>query len=204
MTTSATSSPATPSHKDIVAANQREMQKETWFKSAQKFAVVGASANATKNGSKALKWLLEQRKDVVPINLKETEIQGLKCLKSISELPDLKNTAVCIVVKPSATLEIVKQAKELGVYGLWLQPGAEDEEVVKFIEADTQFEERCVYRTRAMHAPAPKRSHPLATSTNLPVMNAVSALGVGNGPITIQGPPCIFLKPTPIDDPHTH
>ncbi|KAJ7202265.1 hypothetical protein C8J57DRAFT_1016636, partial [Mycena rebaudengoi] len=51
----------------------------------------------------ALKWLLEQRKDFVPINLKETEIQGLKCLKSISELPDLKNTAVCIVVKPNVS-----------------------------------------------------------------------------------------------------
>ena len=31
------------------------------------------------------------------------------------------------------TLELLKQAEQLGVTGLWLQPGAEDAEVVAYI-----------------------------------------------------------------------
>jgi hypothetical protein len=31
---------------------------------------------------------------------------------------------------------------------VWLQPGAEDNSVIDFIEADAQFEMRCVYRAR--------------------------------------------------------
>jgi predicted CoA-binding protein len=92
-------------------------QKKTLFLSAPKFAVVGASMNDSKNGSKvgypngnnpdkpdhgvqALKWLVEQHKDVVPVNLEATEIQGIKCIKSLSELPDPTHTSVSIVVPP--------------------------------------------------------------------------------------------------------
>ncbi|KAJ7626683.1 CoA-binding protein, partial [Mycena polygramma] len=114
------------------------------FLSAPKFAVVGASTNESKNGSKALKWLVEQHKDVVPINLKATEIQGIKCLKALSELPDPTHTSVSIVVPPKVTLDILHQAKALGIFALWLQPGAEDQDVENFIEADEQFRDRCV------------------------------------------------------------
>ncbi|KAJ7230951.1 hypothetical protein C8J57DRAFT_982757, partial [Mycena rebaudengoi] len=73
-------------------------------------------------------------KDAVPIHLTATEVQGVKYLKSIAELPDPKNTAVCIVVLPAATLEIITQAKALGVFVVWLQPGTEDNSVIDFIE----------------------------------------------------------------------
>ncbi|KAJ7935567.1 CoA-binding protein, partial [Mycena leptocephala] len=115
------------------------------FLSAPKFAVVGASTDPSKNGSKALKWLVEQHKDVVPVNLEATEIQGIKCIKSLSELPDPTHTSVSIVVPPKVTLSILQQAKSLGVFALWLQPGAEDDTVVEFIEADAQLRDRCVY-----------------------------------------------------------
>ncbi|KAJ7485577.1 CoA binding domain-containing protein, partial [Mycena latifolia] len=125
-------------------------QKKEYFLSAPKFAVVGASTNPTKNGFKILKWLLEHHKDVVPINLKASEIQGIKCMKTLSELLDPTHTSVSIVVPPEVTLEILQQAKALGVFALWLQPGAEDDAVVEFIEADAQLEQRCVYRQRTL------------------------------------------------------
>jgi hypothetical protein len=49
------------------------------------------------------------------------------------------------------TLSILQQAKSLGVFALWLQPGAEDDTVVEFIEADAQLRDRCVYRAHALH-----------------------------------------------------
>lgn len=48
----------------------------------------------------ALKWLVEQHKDVVPINPEASEIQGIKCMKTLSELPDPTHTAVSVVVHP--------------------------------------------------------------------------------------------------------
>ncbi|KAJ7134545.1 CoA binding domain-containing protein [Mycena epipterygia] len=173
-------------------------QKKALFLSAPKFAVVGASTNASKNGSKALKWLIEQHKDVVPINPKASEIQGIKCMKTLSELPDPTHTAVSVVVRPEVTLEILQQAKALGIFALWLQPGAEDDAVIKFIQADAQLDERCIYRTHALHEHTPSRTRskpePLSTSTNLPV-NAASNLvenPMAAGPIELVGGPCIF------------
>ncbi|KAJ7366783.1 CoA-binding protein, partial [Mycena albidolilacea] len=115
------------------------------FLSASHFAVVGASRNDTKNGSKALGWLVKQKKEVIPINLNAPEIQGIKCKKSLSELADPTHTSVVIVVPPKVTLEALKLAKSLNVYAVWIQPGAEDDAVVEFIEADAQLKARCVY-----------------------------------------------------------
>ncbi|KAJ7459787.1 CoA binding domain-containing protein [Mycena latifolia] len=156
------------------------LDKRGLFLSATKFAVVGASTNPSKNGSKALKWLLDHHKDVTPVNLKASEIQGIKCVKTLSELPDPTHTSVSIVVPPKATLEVLQQAKALGIFALWLQPGAEDDAVVNFIQADAQLDERCIYRMHALHehTPAPSRTRskpdPLSTSTNLPPKTAAS------------------------------
>ncbi|KAJ7254386.1 CoA binding domain-containing protein [Mycena haematopus] len=132
-------------------------QKEALFLSAPHFAVVGASTSESKNGTKALNWLIKENKDVVPVNLNAPEIHGIKCKKSLSELPDPTHTSVSIVVPPKATLDVLKLAKSLGIYAVWIQPGAEDDAVVEFIEADAQFKARCIYREHALHtATSPK------------------------------------------------
>ncbi|KAJ7243961.1 CoA binding domain-containing protein [Mycena rebaudengoi] len=148
MAIQSTISAPTSLSKDATAALERE--KEVYWMSAPKFAVVGASTNPSKYGYQAFKWLLDQHKDAVPIHLTATEVQGVRCIRSITELPDPTHTAVCIVVPPAATLEIIRQAKALGIFALWFQPGAEDNSVIDFIEADAEFEKRCVYRARAM------------------------------------------------------
>ncbi|KAJ7780566.1 CoA binding domain-containing protein [Mycena maculata] len=157
-------------------------QKEARFLSASKFAVVGASStNGSKNGSKALTWLLEHHKDVVPINLKApVAIQGIPSIKTLSDLPDGQNTSVCVVVPPKATLEILKQAKALGIFALWLQPGAEDDAVVEFLEADAGFAARCVYRAHSLHV---STSTQAKTTEALTLHEDVSS-------------PCLFKVPT--------
>ncbi|KAJ7644073.1 CoA binding domain-containing protein [Roridomyces roridus] len=159
-------------------------QKEARFLSAPKFAVVGASTTSTKNGFKALKWLVDHNKDVVPVNPNATEIQNIRCLKTLSELPDPTHTAISIVVPPQVTLEILKEAKELGVFAIWLQPGAEDDAVVKMIEDDALLAERCVYRHKALH--------------NLPglVMAAITLHEDTVGP-------CLFKDPSTVTTPVT-
>ncbi|KAJ6508891.1 CoA binding domain-containing protein [Mycena sanguinolenta] len=140
----------------VVGASPTLEQKEALFLSAPHFAVVGASTSESKNGTKALKWLIKESKDVIPVNLIAQEIQGIKCMKSLSELPDPTHTSVSIVVPPKTTLAVLQLAKSLGIYSVWIQPGAEDDAVVEFIEADAQFKARCIYREHALHTVTPK------------------------------------------------
>jgi hypothetical protein len=83
---------------------------------------------------------------------------------------------------------------------MWLQPGAEDDAVIKFIQ-DEGLDERCIYRTHALHdhTPAPTRTRskpePLSTSTNLPP-NLVETAMVVNPVIDLTGGPCIFAADT--------
>ncbi|KAJ7017394.1 NAD(P)-binding protein, partial [Mycena alexandri] len=122
-------------------------EKKALFFSAFHFAVVGASTDENKYGFKTMKRLVDLRKDVVPVNPTATEILGRKCIASLSDLPEPMLTAVSVVCKPQAsvTLAILKEAKSLNILVLWLQPGAEDNAVVEFIEADAQLKERCIY-----------------------------------------------------------
>ncbi|KAJ7239431.1 hypothetical protein C8J57DRAFT_994436, partial [Mycena rebaudengoi] len=59
--------------------------------------------------------------------------QGIPCLHSLADLPDPSHTSISIVTQPSVTLEILKQAEELDIFAIWLQPGAENEAVLDFM-----------------------------------------------------------------------
>ena len=43
-----------------------------------------------------------------------------------------------IITPPAATLKVLKQAQELGVPAVWLQPGTFDDEVLKFAHGETE------------------------------------------------------------------
>ncbi|KAJ7763171.1 succinyl CoA synthetase-like protein [Mycena maculata] len=107
--------------------------KTELFLSAPSFAVVGASDDERKFGTIVFKTMLDQGLDVVPINPFVPESQGIPCLHALSDLADPARTAISVVTPPAVTLEIVRQAHALGVYAVWLQPGAEDAAVLAFI-----------------------------------------------------------------------
>ncbi|KAI0798519.1 NAD-P-binding protein [Irpex lacteus] len=123
-------------------ATQADVKKK--FLSAPKYAVVGASKDQTKFGTKVLKWYQVRDKDVTPIHPKEDELEGLKTLRSLADLPSPSETSVSVITPGKITLGILEQAKALNVPALWLQPGAEDEAVVKFIK-DNGLEDRVIY-----------------------------------------------------------
>ncbi|PAV18466.1 NAD P-binding protein [Pyrrhoderma noxium] len=99
------------------------------------FAVVGASKDQNKWGTKILKWYQTRDLDVIPVHHRESELEGLQTLKSLAELPSPTETAV--------TLGILESAKELNIPVVWLQPGAEDEDVRKYIN-DAGLSERVI------------------------------------------------------------
>ncbi|KAJ7241406.1 NAD(P)-binding protein [Mycena rebaudengoi] len=126
----------------LSAASSNIESTQELFLSAPLFAVVGASNNETKFGTIVFKTLLAHGADVF-----SAASQGIPCLPSLADLPDPSHTSVSIVTPPSVTLEILKQAAALGIFAVWLQPGAEDAAVLAFIANSTALSGRSVFST---------------------------------------------------------
>lgn len=93
------------------------------FLSSPAFAVIGVSVNREKFGNKVLRCYQSHNMKVYPIHPIESEIEGLKCLSKIFELPDnVKNLSV--ITPPALTEKIVEEAKEKKIENIWMQPGA--------------------------------------------------------------------------------
>ncbi|PFH53951.1 hypothetical protein AMATHDRAFT_72972 [Amanita thiersii Skay4041] len=118
----------------MAADATRALQKT--FLSSPFFAVVGASKDPSKFGTKVLDWYKARNYDVTPVHPKESELEAIQTVKSITDLSSPKETSVSIITPPKVTLSILEQAKQLSIPALWLQPGAEDSAVVEFIKAN--------------------------------------------------------------------
>ena len=105
------------------------------------FAVIGVSRDETKYGRKVFNFLKNKGFKVFPINPKVDLINGEKCYSSLDDLPVLPDV-VSFIVPPSITKVIVEKCRELGINKVWLQPGSESEEVIKFCK-DNNIE--CVH-----------------------------------------------------------
>ncbi|ORZ14799.1 NAD(P)-binding protein, partial [Absidia repens] len=95
-----------------------------------KFAVVGASTSRAKYGNKVLRWYQAHKLNVVPLHPKEPEIEGIATLTSLDQLVDPQLTSVSVITPPSITLQVLKDCQRLGISKIWLQPGAENKQVL--------------------------------------------------------------------------
>lgn len=97
------------------------------------WAVVGASANTRKFGYKVFKKLYSRGYQVYPVNPNCDEIDGVKCYRSLGDLPQLPG-AVSVIVPPAVGLKVLDEAAHIGIKRLWFQPGAESQEIIQKAE----------------------------------------------------------------------
>ncbi|KAF8840852.1 NAD(P)-binding protein [Paxillus ammoniavirescens] len=109
------------------------IEKQKFFLTHKKYAVVGASTDQSKWGTKILQWYIARNMDVTPVHPTNGELEGLKTVKSIDELPSPKETALSIVTPGKITIRLLEQAKAQGVPAVWIQPGAADKDCVEYI-----------------------------------------------------------------------
>jgi len=88
------------------------------------WAVVGASTNRDKYGSKVLRAYAQSGREAWPINPRADEIEGLKCYPDLAALPAVPR-GISIITPPKITEAVVEEAARLGVKFVWMQPGAE-------------------------------------------------------------------------------
>lgn len=103
------------------------------FLAAEAFAVVGASSKPHKYGNKVLRCYQQNRRDVVPVNPVEKEIEGLACVASVEDLPK-RVGSISIITPPQVTEKVVAQAIAKGIQNVWMQPGAESQQAVAACE----------------------------------------------------------------------
>ena len=100
------------------------------FLDGSPFAVLGASNNRNKFGNKVLRSYLQDNRVAIPINPKETQIEGLQAYARLSDVPDSIH-GLSIVTPPKITEAIIEEAGELGIKHVWIQPGAESEVAIQ-------------------------------------------------------------------------
>lgn len=92
-------------------------------------AVIGASSHRNKFGNKALRAFERQGYTVLAINPNEEEVEGHKTLGSVLDFPGKIDMAT-VYVPASAGVGVMEQLAQKGVDEVWLNPGADDDEVV--------------------------------------------------------------------------
>lgn len=92
-------------------------------------AVVGASSNREKFGNKALRAFQAEGYRVFPVNPTETMVEGLPAYRSVLDIPDTVEL-VTVYVPPEVTLQLLGEFEQKGVAEIWINPGAEDDEVI--------------------------------------------------------------------------
>ena len=96
-------------------------------------AVIGASADRSKFGNKAVRAYAKQGFTVFPVNPKEAEIEGLPAFKSIADVPERPNL-ISVYLPPPVLLKVLPAIAAKGCDEFWLNPGTESDEVL--VEAE--------------------------------------------------------------------
>ncbi len=95
---------------------------------AYSYALVGATSNREKYGYKVLKDLTGAGFNIVGVNPKYQEIEGIKVYSSLKEIQP-KPDVVIFVVPPEVGLKVLDEVAELNIKKVWFQPGAESEAI---------------------------------------------------------------------------
>jgi uncharacterized protein len=93
-------------------------------------AVIGASRNRRKYGNKALRAFATQGFTVFAINPNEQEVEGYRTYASVLDVPGPLDLAT-MYVRPEVGVRVIEELALKGVKEVWLNPGADADEVVE-------------------------------------------------------------------------
>lgn len=94
------------------------------------WAVVGDVLNASKYAHKIKNRLEQEGYQVFKVNPRSASDEVYKSLKEIKEKVDV----IDLVIHPKVGINVIREAKEVGIDKILIQPGAESEEILKFCQ----------------------------------------------------------------------
>ena len=96
-------------------------------------AVVGATDDPAKYGHRIYRDLKSKGFRVFAVNPNRDTVDGDRAFRSLGDLPEVP-TIVDYVVPPRLTLRVLEEARSLGLLNAWIQPGAESEDVLDYLD----------------------------------------------------------------------
>jgi predicted CoA-binding protein len=111
-----------------------QLEQETLirdFVNRRVWAVVGASQDPSKFGNRVFRSLRNAGYAVYPVNPRGGELDGAKVYPTLADLPESPEV-IDLVVPPLVSEQIVKEAHQLGLSRVWMQPGAESETAIAY------------------------------------------------------------------------
>ena len=105
------------------------------FLAERTLALVGASRGGKKFGNNAYRELVAKGYRVFAVHPEATEIEGRPCAPDLGRLPEPVG-GVVVVVPPTQTEKVVREALAAGIKKVWMQQGSESPEAVRFCEAN--------------------------------------------------------------------
>jgi len=99
---------------------------------SQNIAIVGASADASKYGNRAVRAYLRQGYKVFPVNPRGGEIEGLPVFSSVTAIPgDAPLDYVSMYVPPAVGITLLEDIAARGCNTFFLNPGSESDELLQ-------------------------------------------------------------------------
>ncbi|MFX0547962.1 CoA-binding protein [Hathewaya histolytica] len=107
------------------------------------WVVVGDVTNQTKYAYRILNTLKSEKYNAVGVNPRGNGDGAFTSLKEV----DFKIEVIDLCINPVQGLEIIKEAKDMGIKNVLIQPGAESEEILTYCkENEINAIEGCVLR----------------------------------------------------------
>ncbi len=103
------------------------------FLAQRSLAVVGVSRSGKKFGNMAYRELKGKGYQLFPIHPEAEVLEGDKCYARLSALPE-RSGGVLVIVPPTQTEQVVRDAAAAKIPRVWMQQGAESEEAIRFCE----------------------------------------------------------------------
>ncbi|HCE58740.1 MAG TPA: CoA-binding protein [Prolixibacteraceae bacterium] len=103
------------------------------FLAPRKLAVAGVSRNPKKFGGYVFNELKQKGFQLFPVNPNAEKIQGVKCYKTVAELP-ADVTHLLIVTPKTETTSVAEAAAKKGIKMVWIQQTSETPEALKMLE----------------------------------------------------------------------
>lgn len=98
-------------------------------------AILGASADRSKFGNKAVRAFLKRGYTVYPVNPKGGEIEGLPVCSSLAAIPpEVMLDRISVYLPPALGLKTLPEIAARGCGELWLNPGSDSDELVAAAE----------------------------------------------------------------------
>jgi predicted CoA-binding protein len=130
-------------------------EKIDQFFASKQIAVIGVSENKAKFGGAVFKELTKAGFNMIPVNSHLHEFEGKKCYASVTDLP-AETDAIIVVTNPEQTLNVIKEAENRGIKQIWLQQGAENQEIIDYVDKKNM---NVIYKKCAIMFSHPKGFH---------------------------------------------